>query len=281
METNAVARPPSTVPKVEAMGVQKVFYDRLRRPLVCAIRDLNLEVRQREFAVLLGPSGCGKSTFLHLVAGVEKASGGQLLVDGQPVQGPGRDRGIVFQEHALFPWKSVLGNVRYGLDVGGVPRQRANETALHFINLVGLTGFEQAYPHTLSGGMKQRVAIARALAYDPDLLLMDEPFGALDAQTRAFMIDDLARIHAETLKTVLFVTHSVEEALLLADRIFIFSARPCQVKKVLSVDLPRPRQVVDARLRDLQTEIMAILSPEVKRMLDAENKAISAAGAGG
>ena len=256
---------------------------RLRKTFddVVAVDSIDLDVGSGEFVSLLGPSGCGKSTFLHLVAGVEKASGGQLLVDGQPVQGPGRDRGIVFQEHALFPWKSVLGNVRYGLDVGGVPRQRANETALHFINLVGLTGFEQAYPHTLSGGMKQRVAIARALAYDPDLLLMDEPFGALDAQTRAFMIDDLARIHAETLKTVLFVTHSVEEALLLADRIFIFSARPCQVKKVLSVDLPRPRQVVDARLRDLQTEIMAILSPEVKRMLDAENKAISAAGAGG
>ncbi|MHB1417885.1 MAG: ABC transporter ATP-binding protein [Chloroflexota bacterium] len=268
------------VPKIQAIDVEKVFYDKFHRPLVRAIDRVNLDVKDREFAVLLGPSGCGKSTFLHLVAGVEKITGGQLLVDGKPIVGPGRDRGIVFQEHALFPWKNVIENVRYGLDLQRMSRQRANETAQRFINLVGLGGFERAYTHTLSGGMKQRVAIARALAYDPDLLLMDEPFGALDAQTRAYMISDLARIHAETMKTVLFVTHSVDEALMLADRIFIFSARPCTVKAVLSVDMPRPRSTHDDALRQMGEEIMAILSPEVKRMIDEEGKAAAGATVG-
>ncbi|MBC7077158.1 MAG: ABC transporter ATP-binding protein [Synergistales bacterium] len=233
---------------------------------------------EREFAVLLGPSGCGKSTFLHMVAGVEKPTGGQVLVEGKPVTGPGRDRGIVFQEHALFPWKNVLENVRCGLDIQRVPRQEANEIAIHFVRLVGLGGFEQAYPHTLSGGMKQRVAIARALAYDPKILLMDEPFGALDAQTRAYMIEDLARIHARTMKTVLFVTHSVEESLMLADRIFIFSARPARVKHVVSVNLPRPRSAASPEFRELHAEIMSVLSPEVRRMLDTEKSVRLSAG---
>ena len=231
---------------------------------------MDVEVCAGEFAVLLGPSGCGKSTFLYMVAGFEQPSTGQILLSGKSITGPGADRGIVFQEYVLFPWRTVLGNVRFGLDLKGVSRQEADRKAMEYIWLVGLKGFENAYTHTLSGGMKQRVAIARALAYEPEVLLMDEPFGALDAQTRNYLIADLSRIHQETRKTVLFVTHSVQEAVLLADRIHVFSARPSTIKETLEVDLPRPRAVASAETAHLEQRIMALLKTEVEQSMREE-----------
>ena len=229
-----------------------------------------MEVRAGEFAVLLGPSGCGKSTFLYMVAGFEQPSTGQILLAGKPITGPGADRGIVFQEYVLFPWRTVLGNVRFGLDLKGVPRQEADRKAMEYILLVGLKGFENTYTHTLSGGMKQRVAIARALAYEPEVLLMDEPFGALDAQTRNYLIADLSRIHQETRKTVLFVTHSVQEAVLLADRIHVFTARPGNIKETLEVDLPRPRAAASPETARLEQRILALLKTEVEQSMREE-----------
>ncbi len=229
-----------------------------------------MEVRAGEFAVLLGPSGCGKSTFLYMVAGFEQPSTGQILLAGKPITGPGADRGIVFQEYVLFPWRTVLGNVRFGLDLKGVPRQEADRKAMEYISLVGLKGFENTYTHTLSGGMKQRVAIARALAYEPEVLLMDEPFGALDAQTRNYLIADLSRIHQETRKTVLFVTHSVQEAVLLADRIHVFTARPGNIKETLEVDLPRPRAAASPETARLEQRILALLKTEVEQSMREE-----------
>lgn len=235
-----------------------------------AIGGLDLEVHEGEFAVLLGPSGCGKSTLLYMVAGFEQPSAGEVRLNGKPVQGPGADRGIVFQEYVLFPWRTVLGNVRFGLDLKGLSRVEADRRALHYIHLVGLKGFEHAYSHTLSGGMKQRVAIARALAYEPEVLLMDEPFGALDAQTRNYLIGDLARIHQETRKTVLFVTHSVQEAVLLADRIHVFSARPSRIKASLAVDLPRPRAAASGDCARLEEQILALIKGEVEQSMREE-----------
>ncbi|NIP67007.1 ATP-binding cassette domain-containing protein, partial [Candidatus Bathyarchaeota archaeon] len=181
-----------------------------------AIQDLNLRVEEKELTVIVGPSGCGKSTFLYMVAGFEKPTSGKILLDGKPITKPGPDRGFVFQEFVLYPWRTVLGNVTFGLEIAGISKEKAEKRAMSYIELVGLEGFENAYPHTLSGGMKQRVGIARALAYNPEVLLMDEPFGSLDAQTRKFMQGELIRIWEELKKTVLFVTHSVIEATYLA-----------------------------------------------------------------
>lgn len=256
--------------KVEAVDVGKFFYEKQRGMLVEAIKGLDLTVKEHEFAVLLGPSGCGKTTFLHMVAGVEKPTTGKVHIDGKEVTGPGRDRGIVFQDHALFPWKTVIENISYGLNIKKIPKKEAQKICREFIEMVDLKGFENAYPHTLSGGMRQRVAIARALAYNPSILLMDEPFGALDAQTRSYMIKDLARIHQDTKKTVLFVTHSIDESILLADRIFIFSARPSKIKYVIPIELPHPRSIDDPKAVELRNQIMAILSPEVQRARESE-----------
>ncbi|RLG90012.1 nitrate ABC transporter ATP-binding protein, partial [Candidatus Bathyarchaeota archaeon] len=185
--------------KLKAVGITKIFDDGTHR--ITAIQDFNLEVRENEFTVIVGPSGCGKSTFLYLVAGFEKPTKGQIFLDGKLITGPGPDRGFVFQEPTLYPWKTVLGNVMFGLEIMGMPKQEAKNKAMKYITMVGLKGFENAYPHTLSGGMKQRVGIARALAYDPEVLLMDEPFGALDAQTRKVMQQELMRIWEKTKKT--------------------------------------------------------------------------------
>ncbi|MEW2354700.1 ABC transporter ATP-binding protein [Spirillospora sp. NPDC029432] len=227
-------------PKVRAEGVGKVFARRGRDP-VRALESIDLTVGPGEFVSIVGPSGCGKSTFLYIVGGFVGASSGTVRCDGEPVRGPGPERGIVFQEFALFPWKTVLGNVAYGLARQGVGRAERLERARRHLETVNLRGVERLYPKELSGGMKQRVAIARTLATDPDLLLMDEPFGALDAQTRAVLQAELTRIWERTRKTVLFVTHSVEEAIYLSDRIYVFSHRPARIKAVLDVGLERPR----------------------------------------
>jgi len=200
---------------------------------VLALDNVSLAVGEREFVALLGPSGCGKSTLLYLVGGFLPVEGGRVLVEDRPVAGPGPDRGIVFQHFALFPWKTVVQNVLYGLEKQGLPRDERVRRARDFIDLVGLAGFEDSYPSQLSGGMKQRAAIARTLAIDPQILLMDEPFGALDAQTRRLMQGELLRIWQRSRKTVIFVTHDVQEAVFLAERIAVMSARPGHIKEIV------------------------------------------------
>jgi NitT/TauT family transport system ATP-binding protein len=201
--------------------------------VVLALENVSLQVREREFLALLGPSGCGKSTLLYLIGGFLPIETGKILVDGKAVAGPGPDRGIVFQNFALFPWKTVRKNVLYGLERQVLPRQERETRAQAFIDLVGLTGFEESYPSQLSGGMKQRVAIARTLAFDPRMLLMDEPFGALDAQTRSLMQGELLAIWEKTRKTVIFVTHDVHEAVYLAGRVAVMTARPGRIKTIV------------------------------------------------
>jgi NitT/TauT family transport system ATP-binding protein len=219
---------------------------------VLALKHVSLEVREHEFLALLGPSGCGKSTLLYLIGGFLPIETGKIAVDGRPVTGPGPDRGIVFQNFALFPWKTVRRNVLYGLERQRLPRAERELRAQSFIDLVGLTGFEDSYPSHLSGGMKQRVAIARTLAFDPRMLLMDEPFGALDAQTRSLMQSELLAIWQKTRKTVIFVTHDVHEAVYLADRVAVMTARPGRIKTIVDTkfdktdpDVHRTRAFVD------------------------------------
>jgi len=206
---------------------------------VLALDDVNLEIHDREFVALLGPSGCGKSTLLYLIGGFLPIQTGEISVHDRPVTAPSPDRGIVFQHFALYPWKTVLQNILYGLEKQGHAKAERHEIAASFINLVGLTGFEDSYPSQLSGGMKQRVAIARTLALNPQTLLMDEPFGALDAQTRLLMQEELLAIWERSPKTVVFVTHDVHEAVLLADRVVVMSARPGRIKQIIDTRLPR------------------------------------------
>jgi len=223
--------------EIEAHAVRKVYSG--RSGSVTAIDGLDFAARSGELVSIVGPSGCGKSTFLYIVGGFIAPSGGSVTVDGVPVKGPGPSRGIVFQEFSLFPWKTVLGNVAYGLS--GPRRERAAR-ARRYVELVKLGGFERAYPKDLSGGMKQRVALARALIMDPDVLLMDEPFAAVDAQTRSTLQSELLQIWERSRMTVVFVTHSVDEALYLSDRVYVLSQRPARVREVLEVGLPRPRE---------------------------------------
>ena len=208
-----------------------------------AMRGFDLKIAEGEFVTVVGPSGCGKSTFLHMVGGFEPVTEGELLVDGRKVRGPGPDRGVVFQEFALFPWRTVAENVTWALEIAGRPRAERDAVAERLLAKVGLTQFRQHYPAELSGGMKQRVAIARTLAFDPRILLMDEPFGALDAQNRELMQEDLQVLWNETRKTVLFITHDIDEAIYLADRVVVFTARPGRVKADVRIDLPRPRAI--------------------------------------
>jgi len=209
-----------------------------------AIDDLSFEARGGEFVSVVGPSGCGKSTLLYLVAGFLEASGGSITVDGNPVHGPGTDRGVVFQDYALFPWRTVRGNVLYGLEENGIDEEEREATAQRFIEMMDLDGFEDRYPKELSGGMKQRVALARTLAYDPKILLMDEPFGALDQPLREALQDHLLRIWDDLEKTVLFITHDVEEAVYLSERVLIMTRHPGTKKAVLDIDIDRsgPRE---------------------------------------
>ena len=236
-----------------------------------ALQDVNLEVEDAfsaegkdvgEFRVLLGPSGCGKSTILRLIAGLDFPDGGQILVNGEPVTGPARDRGMVFQKYTSFPWLTVADNIAYGMKINGMAKAQIEETVAHLVKAVGLAGFERSYPDRLSGGMQQRVAIARTLAVRPQVILMDEPFGALDAQTRSEMQELLLQIWAETASTVLFVTHDVEEAVYLADRIFILSARPGTIAEDVPVPFGRPRDPAvkqKQEFHELQDYVLACL----------------------
>jgi NitT/TauT family transport system ATP-binding protein len=211
-----------------------------------AVSEANLEISRGTFVTIVGPSGCGKSSLLLSIAGLVKPASGVVKVDGKPVTGPGRDRAVVFQDFALMPWRTVIDNVRFGLELQRPRTPTAEDItarARRFVELVGLKGFEQYHPHQLSGGMRQRVGIARALAVDPDILLLDEPFGSLDAQTRDEMGSELIAIWEQDRKTALFVTHSIDEAIFLADRIVVMAANPGRITEIVSVDLPRPRTV--------------------------------------
>jgi NitT/TauT family transport system ATP-binding protein len=245
--------------KLEITGVRKVFQPDDGRPPIVAIDRFDLAVDDGEFVCLLGPSGCGKSTLLNIVAGFVRATEGRVTLDGTEVSAPGRDRGVVFQDSALFPWFRVGQNVEFGLKMARMSRPERERIADQYLDLIGLRAFRAAFPKELSGGMKQRVAIARALAGDPKILLMDEPFGALDAQTRGTMQDEVTKIWAATGKTILFVTHAIEESLLLADRVVVMSPRPGRIKAVLPVPLDRPRSDVAPDFVALKAEIQELL----------------------
>ncbi len=234
------------------------------------LQDVSLTVEEGQFVCLLGPSGCGKSTIIHLIAGLERPTSGHVLVDGRPVTGPDPSRTVVFQDAALFPWLSVLGNVEFGLRMAGVEPRRRRARALEYIRLVHLSKFVHAYPHQLSGGMKQRVAIARALALQPAILLLDEPFASLDAQTRAVLQNELLEIWELARPTILFVTHNVREATGLADRVYVISSRPGRIRDVQDVSVPRPRHAEDPVLLAHQHKILGLLGEEVEKVLREE-----------
>ncbi|MFG1202337.1 ABC transporter ATP-binding protein [Xanthobacter aminoxidans] len=226
--------------QIDIRNVGKVYGSKTEEPVV-ALDGVTLRIRRGEFISLLGPSGCGKSTLLGIIAGFQSATSGQLLQDGRPITRPGPSRTVVFQDYALFGWMTVQQNVEFGLKAKGMGRAERAEIARALIAMVRLNGFEDKFPHQMSGGMKQRAAIARALAPDPDILLMDEPFGALDAQTRVLLQEEIARISSEAGKTVIFVTHGIDEAVFLADRVVVMSPRPGRVREEVLVPLPRPR----------------------------------------
>jgi NitT/TauT family transport system ATP-binding protein len=226
--------------KMQLLNITMTFRTRRGVPVV-AVDNLSLNVGDGEFISIVGPSGCGKSTLLRVVAGLIRPDNGSVLLDGQPITGPGADRGMVFQSYTLFPWLTVQGNVEYGPRLKGLPAAERIRLAREYLEKVGLKGFEHSYPKELSGGMMQHVAIARALANDPKVLLMDEPFGALDAQTRLIKQEMLVTIWQQTPKTILFITHDIDEALFLSDRVYVMTARPGRIKTLLEVQLPRPR----------------------------------------
>lgn len=225
--------------KLQVCGLSKIYEDNGRE--VVALKDVNLEVKESEFVMIVGPSGCGKTSLINIIGGLDEASSGEVLLDGRTVSGPGADRGMVFQGYSLFPWLSVQKNVEFGLKMKKVSAAERAEHAKKYIRLVGLEGFEDALPRQLSGGMKQRVAIARTLANEPEVLLMDEPFGALDAQTRVVMQELLADISRRTGTTILFITHDIDEAVLLGERIYVMSRRPGTVRDAITVDIPGER----------------------------------------
>jgi NitT/TauT family transport system ATP-binding protein len=240
-----------------------------------ALDDVSFEVGGGEFLVIVGPSGCGKSTLLDLLGGLTTPCSGRILLDGKPIGGPAMDRGIVFQQYALYPWRTALGNVEFGLEVKGLPAKERREIAQHYLSLVGLDGFEHRHPHELSGGMKQRVAIARSLAYDPEVLMMDEPFAALDAQTRETLQGELVRIWQASKKTIIFITHGIDEAVALGQRVAIMTSRPGRIKTI--IDVPAElRRADDVRSHPafpgVRQQIWSVLREEVKRAQEQERR---------
>ncbi len=234
-----------------------------------AVDNVSLDVKEGEFMVIVGPSGCGKSTLLDLLAGLTKPSSGQILLDNKPITGPALDRGIVFQQYALFPWLTALGNIEFGLEAKGIPAKQRRETARHFLDLVGLSKFENHHPNELSGGMKQRVAIARSLAYDPDVLLMDEPFAALDAQTREGLQAELLKIWEKSGKTIVFITHGIDEAVYLGQRVAVMTSWPGRIKEVIEIPDALRSNNEDVRstaeFGQLRHQIWSLLREEVTR----------------
>jgi len=269
----SVGRPaPAVAPEIFKVGLSDLClsYRTQSGERLLALDHINLQVHPGEFVCIVGPSGCGKSTLLHLIAGLHPQTSGQILIDGKPVQGPGTDRIMIFQEHALFPWLTVGQNVEFGMKMKGIPKAEREEKIRHYLHLVHLAKFEKSYIHQLSGGMRQRIAIARALATEPDVLLMDEPFAALDAQTRDLLHDELERIWSETGRTIIFVTHNVREAVRLGDRVVLLTFRPGRVKSEFPVELPRPRHLEDPTVARAAREILDELRDEINRSLAAE-----------
>ena len=268
-----VARPirgiSSSVPKVGLIDICLSYRTESGERLL-ALDRINLQVKAGEFLCIVGPSGCGKSTLLHLIAGLHQQTSGQILVDGQRIQGPGTDRILIFQELGLFPWLTVGQNVEFGMKMKGLGKAEREEKTRYYLRLVHLSQFKDSYTHQLSGGMRQRVALARALATEPDVLLMDEPFAALDAQTRDLLHDELERIWAETGRTIIFVTHNVREAIRLGDRVALLTFRPGRVKREFAVDLPRPRVLEDVHVAHAAREILDELREEINRSLEVE-----------
>jgi ABC-type nitrate/sulfonate/bicarbonate transport system ATPase subunit len=263
------------MPTLVVDGVSKSFPGGRAHPPTLALRPISLEVADNDFITILGPSGCGKSTMLRIVAGLDTPTAGRVLLDGEPVAGPGRDRGMVFQSYTLFPWLTVEENIRFGLREQGMPLTRQRDIAAHYIDRVGLAGFERHYPKMLSGGMQQRTAIARALANDPKILLLDEPFGALDHQTRGLMQELLLGIWEAERKTVLFVTHDIEEAIFMANRVVVMTARPGRIKDEVAVTLPHPRHYT-VKTTPRFSELKARLTEQIRvEALNAEPTAAS------
>jgi NitT/TauT family transport system ATP-binding protein len=259
-------------PKVAIDAVGKIF--RVDDVPLVAIERIDLDIRENEFVSIVGTSGCGKSTLLNMVGGLDEPSSGEIRIDGAPVTGPGRNRGFVFQSYSLFEWMTVQGNIRFALEKSAISKAEKAELVAHFIQAVGLSGFENAYPKQLSGGMRQRVAIARALVYKPSILLMDEPFGALDAQTRGMMQELLLKVWEDHKVTVLFVTHDVDEAIFLADRVVVLASRPGRVKKEILIDLARPRSfeiVTDIKFTAYKREILADIREETLKVMAMEH----------
>ena len=252
--------------KLEAKGVRLAFANERMKRHLPVLAGIDLIVREGELVAIVGPSGCGKSSFLNAVDGLVKLSGGEIRVDGKAVTAPGPDRAMVFQQDSLFPWRTVMRNVMYGLELQGrLPKEQMRARAGALVDLVGLSGFSEHYPHELSGGMRQRVNIARALAPDPQLLLLDEPFAALDAQTREFMQGELLKILSRASKTALFITHQIDEAIFLAGRVVVFSARPARIKAIIDIDLPPARSLdmkLGPRFRELQDHIWHLIQEE-------------------
>ncbi|WP_072804189.1 ABC transporter ATP-binding protein [Rhodococcoides yunnanense] len=268
----------TTEPKLVLEGVTKQFAARGAHEIFTAVDGIDLEVAAGEFLVLVGPSGCGKSTLLDLLGGLTDATSGRILLDGTPIHGPGLDRGIVFQQYALLPWRTARHNIEFGLEAKGLPKKERREIAQKYLELVGLESFADRFPHELSGGMKQRVAIARSLAFDPEVLLMDEPFAALDAQTRESLQDELLRIWKTTGKTIVFITHGIDEAIYLGQRVAVLTSRPGRIKTIVDVDIDRdvPDVRSDAKFRSLRHHVWTLLHGEVER---AQSTELEAAGA--
>ena len=257
--------------KLEARSVSVEYLMRRTQRRILALEDVSFSVEAGRFVAIVGPSGCGKTTLLSVIAGLQRATAGQVLLDGVPVTSPGRNRAMVFQSAALMPWRTVMGNVTYGLELQGSPRGASRQAAQRLIELVGLRGFEESLPRELSGGMQQRVNLARALATAPELLLMDEPLAGLDAQMRELMQVELQRVYLETRKTTLYVTHSIDEAIFLADEVIAMTARPGRVKMTLPIGLPRPRPLgvkQTSAFHILQAKLWDLIKEELSELVD-------------
>ena len=256
--------------KLQATGLRHEYYQPRTGGRLLALDNINLQVDEGEFVTIVGPSGCGKTTFINLCDGLLRPTAGTIAIDGKAVTGPGIDRGMVFQDSCLMPWRTVAKNVIFGLECQGMDNDTGVRRAKEFIKLVGLQGFEDHYPHELSGGMQQRCNLARALTVDPKILIMDEPFAALDAQTRELMQAELLRIWKESGKTVLFITHQINEAIYLADRVVVFGARPGRVKETMRIDIPRPRDLSikrDPRFLEYEDHLWKLIEDEVKKTM--------------
>lgn len=252
-------------PKIRIVSLRKEFGDP-GGAQVRAIEDISLDVHEGEFVCIVGPSGCGKSTLLFIMAGLEHPTAGVVEVRGRSIRGPGRDRGMLFQQLALFPWRTTRQNIEFGLELQGIPRNQRRRLSQPWLNLMGLNEFADVFPHQLSGGMQQRAAIARLLINEPEILLMDEPFAALDAQTRMLLGEELVRVWQEYRKTVLFVTHSVDEAIMLGDRVMVMTARPGRVKTSIQIELPRPRDPAGDAFNAVRRQVLTLVREEVAKV---------------